>query len=474
MKRLLGTFALAAVIAAAGAGGYRLGRQPASPPWLAALLDGGGIVPASGAVPEGPIVYYRHPDGDPAYSATPRKTGDGRDFVAVRASEDISFDAPASAETMAADQAVPRDRRILYYRNPMGLPDTSPVPKKDSMGMDYIPVYEGEETEAGIVRVPAGKLQRTGVRTTLATRARIVRPVRVPGTVMLDERRISIVSTRTEAFVEEVSGITTGAAVARGEPLVRFYAREIASAGALYAADLKSGSRAGAAGSLQRLQNLGVPAGAVAEIEKTGRVPLAVTLTAPRDGIVLERAAVNGMMAGPGDTLFRIADISTMWVVADVPEYQLGAIRKGAPATIRVRSLPGREFTGTVELVYPELQGETRTARVRIELANPEGLLFANMYAEVEIATGSRDAAVTVPDSAVIDTGDRRVVIVDKGEGRFEPRDVTLGTRGDGMVEIADGVAEGDRVVVSANFLIDAESNLKAALGAFAPAEMQP
>ncbi|TIL80666.1 MAG: efflux RND transporter periplasmic adaptor subunit, partial [Mesorhizobium sp.] len=197
-------------------------------------------------------------------------------------------------------------------------------------------------------------------------------------------------------------------------------------------------------------------------------------LMAPRNGVVLERMAVDGMMAEAGQTLFRIADVSTLWVMADVPEYELSSVRIGDKATVRIRSLPGKVFEGKVGLIYPEIQGQTRTARMRIELPNPDGLLLANMYAEVEIATGGTDPVVTVPDSAVIDTGDRQVVIVDKGKGSFEPRDVKIGMRGEGMTEIMEGIAEGERIVVSANFLIDAESNLKAALSALTPAEAQP
>ncbi|RWB53833.1 MAG: efflux RND transporter periplasmic adaptor subunit, partial [Mesorhizobium sp.] len=417
----------------------------------------------------------RHPDGDPAYSSTPKRTEDGRDFVAVLASEDVSFEVRPEIKAAGGEATGPSGRKILYYRNPMGLPDTSPVPKKDSMGMDYIPVLEGEADDGSTVEVSAGRLQRTGVKTVRATKSAVVRPVRVPGTVTLDERRVTVVSTRTEAFIEEVADITTGEAIEKGRPLVRFYAREIAQAGALYAADLKGGSdRNAAAGSLQRLENLGVPAEAIAEIEKTRKVPISVTLMAPRNGIVLERMAVDGMMAEAGQTLFRIADVSTLWVVADVPEYELSSVRIGDKATVRIRSLPGKVFEGKVGLIYPEIQGQTRTARIRIELPNPEGLLLANMYAEVGIATGGTDPVVTVPDSAVIDTGDRQVVIVDKGEDSFEPRDVKIGTRGDGMVEIMEGLAEGEKVVVSANFLIDAESNLKAALSALTPAEAQP
>jgi Cu(I)/Ag(I) efflux system membrane fusion protein len=476
--------ALAVVAAGVGAGGYWAGQHNLSAASamqmirasIAGSLEAEPMVATGAQAPSGPVIYYRHPSGDPSYSLTPKRTADGRDFLAVLASEDLSFEDRPKPELKAAggEAKEPGARKILYYRNPMGLPDTSPTPKKDSMGMDYLPVYEGEAEDGSIVKVSTGKLQRTGVKTALATRSVIVRQVRIPGTVTLDERRVSVVSTRTEAFIEKVADVTTGEAIQKGQPLVRFYAKEIAAAGALYAADLKSGGgRAGAAGSLQRLENLDVPAATIAAIEKTKKVPLSVTITAPRGGVVLERMAVDGMMAAAGQPLFRIADISTVWITANVSEYELGAVRVGDTASVRVRSLPGKVFTGKVSLIYPEIQSQTRTARLRIELPNPDGLLLANMYAEVEIATGGTDPVVTVPDSAVIDTGDRQVVIVAKGEGRFEPRNVKIGERGEGMTGIMKGVAEGDRVVVAANFLIDAESNLKAALSGLTPAEAQ-
>ncbi|RJT27239.1 efflux RND transporter periplasmic adaptor subunit [Mesorhizobium waimense] len=484
MKRFGSFLTLAVLAAGAGAGGYSAGQHDLSVSDVVQMIETNIGRPLSAEpmtttadpVPFGPIIYYRHPDGDPAYSSMPKRTEDGRDFVAILASEDASFEVRPEVKAAGGEATGrPSGRKILYYRNPMGLPDTSPLPKKDSMGMDYIPVFEGEADDGSTVKVSAGRLQRTGVKTALATKSAITRQVRVPGTVTLDERRVSVVSTRAEAFIEEVADITTGEAIEKGRPLVRFYAREIAQAGALYAADLKGGSgRNAAEGSLQRLENLGVPAEAIAEIEKTKKVPISVTLMARRNGVVLERMAVDGMMAEAGQTLFRIADVSTLWVMADVPEYELSSVRIGDKATVRIRSLPGKVFEGKVGLIYPEIQGQTRTARIRIELPNPDGLLLANMYAEVEIATGGTDPVVTVPDSAVIDTGDRQVVIVDKGEGSFEPRDVKIGLRGEGMTEIMDGIAEGERIAVSANFLIDAESNLKAALSALTPAEAQP
>jgi Cu(I)/Ag(I) efflux system membrane fusion protein len=203
-------------------------------------------------------------------------------------------------------------------------------------------------------------------------------------------------------------------------------------------------------------------------------VPLTINWSAPRDGIVLERTVSDGMKMAAGTSLFRLADISTIWVLADVPERELAAIRPGAVATIRLRGRPGTTFEGRISVIYPEVAGATRTAKVRIEIENREGVLLPNMYADVEIGSGDATPELAVPDSAVIDSGTRRIVIVDRGEGRFEPREVRLGHRGDGMVAITEGVAEGDRVVISANFLIDAESNLKAALSGFAQPEAKP
>jgi Cu(I)/Ag(I) efflux system membrane fusion protein len=170
------------------------------------------------------------------------------------------------------------------------------------------------------------------------------------------------------------------------------------------------------------------------------------------------------MRAAPGDVLFRIADHDVVWVLADIAERDLSLIELGQKASVRLRAYPDRVFTGNVTLIYPHLMAETRTARIRIELPNPDELLRPDMYADVEIATGAEAPVVTVSSSAVIDSGERQIVLLDKGDGRFEPRVVKLGRRGAGRIEIKEGLAENDKVVVSANFLIDAESNLKAAL----------
>jgi Cu(I)/Ag(I) efflux system membrane fusion protein len=469
MNRVGRTGLTLAAVLAAGAGGFWAGHRDLFVPpisWLRAIpwIDSPTPIQAN-PMPSGPVIYYRDPDGRPSYAAEPRKTADGRDYAPVRASEDVSFD----DKTMAAAAATSGESKtILYYRNPMGLPDTSPVPKKDSMGMDYIPVYAGKDEDGTTVKIAPGKLQRTGVRSEIVSEHVIVRHVRVPGTVQVDERRVSVVSVPTDAFVAKVENVTTGDHVRKGQPLLQLYSAEIAAAAAqaMINPDYE--------GTRRRLQNLNVPAEVIAEIERTHKLPFAFSWPAPRDGVVLERNATEGMKMSAGTVLFRIADMSTMWVLADVPEYELASIEVGQPATIRVRSLPGRTFNGRVVSIYPEVKKETRTTKVRIELPNPDDVLRHEMYADVEIAAGTGRSVVAVPDSAVIDTGTRQIVILDRGEGRFQPREVKIGTHGGGFTEIRSGIASGDRVVVAANFLIDAESNLKAALSGMAAAESAP
>ena len=230
-------------------------------------------------------------------------------------------------------------------------------------------------------------------------------------------------------------------------------------------------SNPGFEGSRRRLENLKVPADVIAEMERTRKVPLTIVWSAPRDGIVLERNATEGMKAPSGQVLFRLADISLIWILADVPERDIGSIRVGNSVVLRARSIPDRAFSGKVAVIYPQINPETRTARVRIEIDNKDGALLPEMYVDVDLASGPTEPVLSVPESAVIDTGTRQIVIIDKGDGRFEPREVKTGVRGDELVEIREGVEEGNQVVVAANFLIDAESNLRAALRSMMPGE---
>jgi Cu(I)/Ag(I) efflux system membrane fusion protein len=211
----------------------------------------------------------------------------------------------------------------------------------------------------------------------------------------------------------------------------------------------------------------------IAQIDRTHEIPKTLAWPSPRSGIVTERTAIDGMKAAAGETLFRLADISVVWVLADIPEADLPSIAIGQAVAVKPRG-SSQSFAGQVALIYPAINKETRTARLRVELPNPAGVLLPDMYAAVEIATGSDTPVLTVSDTAVIDSGDRKVVILDKGEGKFEPRPVKTRRHGGGFTEITGGLANGDNVVVAANFLIDAESNLKAALqGLTAPGEAE-
>jgi Cu(I)/Ag(I) efflux system membrane fusion protein len=461
MTRAIVASTAAALIAAAGIGFVAGAQRP-----LARAVA--VVTPAVAEGSPAPI-YFQDPDGKPAYSLMPSKTPDGRDYRAVPAGADISFDEATPEPTTSAGAS---GRKIKYYRNPMGLPDTSPTPKKDSMGMDYIPVFEGDDADDGSVRLSPGKIQRTGVKSEPAALRTIRTMVRAPGTIQLDERRVSVIAMRSESFILKVANVTTGSHVVRGQPLMDVYSPSVSSAAAEHLATITSkttgGDLAYGRGSRQRLMNLDMPDAAISAIEKTRTVPTSIEWTAPRDGIVLERNAIEGMRVQPGGVLFRIADHSVVWALIDVAERDLGMIVKGQPVTVKARGFPGRAFSGTIEVIYPEINKETRTARIRVELPNPDLVLLHDMYVDAEIDTGTGEPVLAVPESAVMDTGSRQAVFVDKGQGRFEPREVRLGHRGDGYVEVRQGVADGEPVVVSANFLIDAESNLKAALKGFA------
>lgn len=439
-------------------------------------------IAAPAAAEERLVLYYQDPDGKPFYSLGPKKDAAGRDYQPVY--DDAAGIAASSAEASPPKPAgAPQgEPKILYYRNPMGLPDTSPVPKKDWMGMDYLPVYEGEQPGSDrAVTISPAKVQRLGVRTEPAAVRELTRTVRAVGTVQADERREWVVSPKFEGWIEKLHVNATGMKVRRGEPLMEVYAPELVAAEREYllawrslqgmagsSAMVRASAGQLAEAALERLRNWDISADQLRRLQREGTVARTLTLRAPADGVVMEKMAVPGMRFAAGDPLYRLADLSTVWLVANVFEQDLGAVREGQQAKATVPAYPGADFTGTVAFVYPSVSPETRTAKVRIEIANPDGRLKTDMSADVELAAGASTGAVlAVPDSAVLNSGTRQVVLVDRGEGRFEPKEVTLGGAADGYYEVRSGLDAGDPVVVGANFLIDAEANLKAALQAF-------
>jgi Cu(I)/Ag(I) efflux system membrane fusion protein len=381
-----------------------------------------------------------------------------------------------------ASSGAKKERKLLYYRNPMGLPDTSPTPKKDPMGMDYIPVYEGEADEpagSNQLRISSEKIQKLGVRTELAQLRALDRLVRASGRIELDERRLFAITPKFEGYVERLFVNATGQPVEKGQPLFEVYSPELVSAQREYAIanqgiqslknsspDAQAGMRQLAESSLARLKNWDISEEQLKELAQGGEFKRTLTFKSPASGIVTEKKTLQGMRFMPGEALYQVADLSAVWVVADVFEQDIGAVRQGAKATIRINAYPGKAFTGTITYVYPTLKPETRTIPVRIELPNPGQQLKPGMFVEVELAANTNPGkVVTVPISAVIDSGTRRIVLIQLGEGRFEPREVKLGQRSENVVEVLEGVRDGEPVVVAANFLIDAESNLKAAVG---------
>jgi Cu(I)/Ag(I) efflux system membrane fusion protein len=227
-------------------------------------------------------------------------------------------------------------------------------------------------------------------------------------------------------------------------------------------------------GAMLRLHNLGVPQDRIDEVRKTDSNPRTIDWPSPATGDVIEKRIINGQRVEAGDELYRIADHSRVWIIADVAESDIGAIRIGAVAKVLARAYLSEPIEGKVTFIYPELKPETRTVPVRIEVPNPDGRLKTSMYADVTFDAGDAAPVTAIPANALIDSGTRKVVLVAKGEGRFEPRPVKTGERGDGYVEILDGLKIGEEVVTSATFLIDAESNLKAALQSFTQQEAQP
>ena len=399
--------------------------------------------------------------------------------------------ANAAAEPAAAS----KQRKLLYYRNPMGLADTSPTPKKDPMGMDYIAVYEGEDEDSSPaaaggpaqLRISTEKVQKLGVRTEAASLRLLGRTVRAAGRVEPDERRVAVVAPKFEGYVEKLLVNATGQHVSRGQPLFEAYSPELVAAQREYliatqglrdmkdaGADAQGGMRQLAESSLAHLRHWELAPAQLDALVTTGQPQRTVTYPSPVSGVVTEKKALQGMRFMPGEMLYQITDLSTVWVIADVSEQDIGLVKTGARARVTTTAYPNEVFDGRITFVYPTMTAETRSVPVRVELANPGQRLKPAMFAQVEVTVGGKAPVLTVPDSAVIDTGARRIVLVQVQEGRFEPRDVELGARGENFVEVVKGVSDGEQVVVAANFLIDAESNLKAAIGGMGAAPTAP
>ena len=363
-------------------------------------------------------------------------------------------------------------RRILYYRNAMVPTDTSPTAKKDAMGMDYIPVYSDEVSAVpGTFRLTTEKIQRAGVRTAAVARMALTNAVHATGTVAADESRQAVLTTRFDGFVEKLYVSTTGSHVRAGQPLMRVWVQspEILVKEADLIGSLQSNAKDHADLAESLLRQYGVPQSVINEMKRSGEPQRSIMVAAPMGGTVMEKPVVDGMHFTAGDTLFKTTDLSTVWVLAQVSERDLVGLKLGQTAKIAFRDDPDSSLEGKVSFIYPQIDPTTRTAQVRIVVENRGGALRIGQYADVTVETSAVNGPVlAIPDSAVTDDGTRQVAFVVLPDGSFQPRALKIGARVGGYDEVRSGLKEGERIVTSGNFLIDAESNLQTALQSMA------
>lgn len=388
----------------------------------------------------------------------------------------------------------PGERKIAYYRSPMDPSVRLDKPAKDSMGMDFIPVYEDELRQKGsgvsgraVVTIPPERRQLLGVRSEVLRRERLDHEIRTVGRVSADERLLHHIHTKFDGYIEHLYVDFTGKFVRKGEPLVSIYSPDLVATQQEYLLAYRAQAELAKSGigtvsksgidlldaARRRLLLWDIRPEEIATLEREGQVKRNLDLYSDISGYVVQKMALHGMRVTPVDTLFDIADLSSLWVLADVYETDLASIRLGLQAEIAVASSPGRKWRGPITYVSPTVEEKTRTIKVRVEVPNPGGLLKPDMFADVFLRS-ELGVAVLLPEGAVIDAGDRKLVFLDLGEGRFGPREVQLGAKVGSGFQVLSGVSEGERVVTSANFLIDSESSLKAAIAGMSPASPAP
>ncbi len=387
---------------------------------------------------------------------------------------------PDAAED-AREPSGPQERKVLYWRAPMDPSYVSDRPGKSPMGMDLVPVYsDGGETVGGqIIRIDPVTIQNMGVRTTRVRRGPLVRTIRTVGRIDYDEQKLVFVDTKFEGWIEKLYVNETGQKVRAGDPLFDVYSPEIYSAQVEYVsairkqpllerstfADAAEDARRMVDAARLKLEYFDVPAEQIERMKEALLPEKTVQIHAPADGIVADKMALEGMRIIPGMRLYTIADLSRVWVYADVYEYQLPWVHVGQTATMTLPYIPNKAFRGEVTYIYPYLQKQTRVIKVRLEFANPTQELKPDMYANVVLEGLLQDDAVLVPREGFIDSGMRQVAFVDRGNGKYEPRDIQVGVEGEGgAVEVLVGLEAGDVVVTSGQFLLDSESKLKEAV----------
>ncbi len=398
--------------------------------------------------------------------------------------------APATSEAPQAS-STSGEGRVLFYRSPMDPKVTSPVPKKDEMGMDYVPVYESDVAGQAApvagrttVTIDPARQQLIGLTTATAEMGNVNGTVTTVGTVAVDETRVRKINVKVDGFIDRLYVNFLGMAVAKGQPLFSIYSPDFVSsqreyllalktARALSKGDYRSSGNELVQAARERMRLWDVPASEIDRLAKTGRVEKDLVLRSPISGVVTAQNVVQGSRVGPGDAPFEITDLSRVWVQAALYEPELSRIHVGSRAEFTLQALPGRTFDGRVAFMDPVLDPKTRTVNARLAFANPHDELKPGMFGTAVIH-GRDKQGLLIPLDAVLDAGLNKVVFVSLGDGHFEPRTVVTGRTDGDRVEILSGLEPGEQVVTRASFLVDSESRLKAALAQLASAPAQP
>jgi len=368
-----------------------------------------------------------------------------------------------------ANPAAAGERKVKFYKSTMMPGETSQNPGKDSMGMDMVPVYEQEVgvVDSSIISIDPVTVQNMGIRTAEVTRGPLRKIIRTVGIVDYDETALTDVTVKYKGWIEKLFVDSTGKEVKQGEPLFEIYSPDLVTAQNEYLIALGAGvgSQNLKASALRKLKNFDVSADQIATLEKTHEIKKTLRVNAPRSGIVVEKMAVQGQMVDAGMKLYRLADLSLVWVQSQIYEQDLPSVKLGQEAEVTLTYLPDRKFEGRVTYIYPTLDEKTRTAKVRMEFHNPGLFLKPGMFAKVELKANLDKSALLVADSAVLRSGEKNTVFVALEGGKFEPRTVVIGARGEGNTyQVLKGLKEGERVVTSGQFMLDSESQLKEAI----------
>jgi len=381
-----------------------------------------------------------------------------------------------------SEQVLPsRDKKVLFYRNPMNPSVTSAVPVKDAMGMDYVPVYADEDkttnSPPGTVKIDGITSQNINVRTTKAVYSSLSHTVRALGRIAYDEERMVHLHPKTEGWIEKLNIDKTGQKVKKNTDLLSIYSPQLVASQQEYILalnnlkalkdspikDIRHGAEELVKSSRERLKLLDVPAHQLHALEKSYKIKKSLHIHSPADGIVMKIGAREGQFVTPATEIYMIADLRKVWVYVDIYEYELPWIKEGDRVEMQLAGIPGEIFKGHLAYIYPYAEAKTRTIKVRLVFDNPDLLLKPEMFAEVTIYADKQENAVVIPSEAVIRSGARNQVFIVRAQGKFEPRLVTLGLSSNGKVTILKGVESGDEVVTSAQFLIDSESKLREA-----------